>query len=83
MKEILEIHGYEKGTTGSPKIILRTAYKAEMIKNEKNWLKALQRRNNEIYFYDEKIALGIVRQTKSIFFDLFVKLMLEFDANWL
>ena len=32
MKEILEIHGYEEGATGSPKIILRTAYRAGMIK---------------------------------------------------
>lgn len=43
MKEILEIHGYEEGATGSPKIILKTAYKAGMIKDEKeeiekNWL---------------------------------------------
>ena len=29
MKEILEIHGYEEGATGSPKIILRTAYREE------------------------------------------------------
>ena len=28
MKEILESHGYEEGATGSPKIILKTAYKA-------------------------------------------------------
>ena len=42
MKEILEIHGYEEGATGSPKIILRTAYKAGMIKDEENWLRALQ-----------------------------------------
>ena len=32
MKEILEIHGYAEGATGSPKIILKTAYKAGMIR---------------------------------------------------
>ena len=37
MKETLEIHGYEEGATGSPKIILRTAYRAGMIKNEDAW----------------------------------------------
>ena len=26
MKDILESHGYEEGATGSPKIILKTAY---------------------------------------------------------
>ena len=83
MKEILEIHGYEEGATGSPKIILRTAYKAGMIKDEENWLRALQERNNVTHSYNEKIALGIVRQAKAIFYDLFVQLKLEIDANWL
>ena len=32
MKGILEIHGYAEGATGSPKIILKTAYKAGMIR---------------------------------------------------
>ena len=83
MKEILEIHGYEEGATGSPKIILRTAYKAGMIKDEEKWLRALQERNNVTHSYNEKIALGIVRQAKAIFYDLFVQLKLEIDANWL
>ncbi len=83
MKEILEIHGYEEGATGSPKIILRTAYRAGMIKNEDAWLRALQERNNVTHSYNEKIALGIVRQAKAIFYDLFVQLKDEIDKNWL
>ena len=31
MKEILETHGYAEGATGSPRMILKTAYKAGMI----------------------------------------------------
>ena len=83
MKEILEIHGYAEGATGSPKIILRTAYKAGMIKNEDAWLRALQERNNITHSYNEKIALEIVRQAKSIFYNLFVQLKEEIDENWL
>ena len=83
MKEILEIHGYEEGATGSPKIILRTAYRAGMIKNEDAWLRALQERNNVTHSYHEKIALEIVRQAKAIFYDLFVQLKAEIDKNWL
>lgn len=83
MKEILEIHGYEEGATGSPKIILRTAYRAGMIKNEDAWLRALQERNNVTHSYNEKIALEIVRQAKAIFYDLFVQLKDEIDKNWL
>lgn len=83
MKEILEIHGYEEGATGSPKIILRTAYRAGMIRDEKAWLRALQERNNVTHSYNEKIALEIVRQAKAVFYDLFVQLKDEIDRNWL
>ena len=60
MKEILEIHGYAEGATGSPKIILKTAYKAGMIRDEEQWLRALQARNNVTHSYNQKIALGII-----------------------
>lgn len=83
MKEILEAHGYEEGAIGSPKIILKTAYKAGMIKDEEAWLRALQERNNVTHSYNQKIALGIVRQAKSTFYDLFVQLKEEVDKNWL
>lgn len=66
MKEILENHGYEEGATGSPKIILKTAYKAGMIKNEEMWLRALQERNNVAHSYNQKIALGIVEYCASL-----------------
>lgn len=64
MKEILEMHGFEEGATGSPKIILKTAYKAGMIKDETIWLQGLQARNNVTHSYNQKIALGIVRDAK-------------------
>lgn len=83
MKEILEIHGYVEGATGSPKLVLRTAYKAGMIKNEDAWLRALQERNNVTHSYNEKIALGIVSQAKSTFYSLFVQLKEEIEQNWL
>lgn len=54
MKEILENYGYEEGATGSPKIILKTAYKDKLknlstrltnqkLKYRKPWMK---RRNS-------------------------------------
>lgn len=74
MKEILESHGYEDGATGSPKIILKTAYKAGMIKDEELWLRALQERNNVTHSYNERIALGIVMRAKESFYDMFREL---------
>ena len=83
MKEILEYHGYEDGATGSPKIILKTAYKAGMIKDEELWLRALQERNNVTHSYNERIALGIVMRAKESFYDMFRELKKEIDKNWL
>ena len=79
----LESHGYEDGATGSPKIILKTAYKAGMIKDEELWLRALQERNNVTHSYNERIALGIVMQAKESFYDMFCQLKNEIDKNWL
>ena len=83
MKEILEIHGYAEGATGSPKIILKTAYKAGMIRDEKQWLRALQARNNVTHSYNQKIALGIIADAKEAFYQMFCELKTEVEENWL
>lgn len=83
MKEILQDHGYEEGATGSPKIILKTAYKAGMIKDENMWLRALQARNNVTHSYNQKIALGIVDEAKNEFYKMFTDLKEEVENNWL
>ena len=67
MKEILELHGFAEGSADSPKIILKTAYQAGMIKNEELWIHALQERNNVTHSYNREIALSIVRTAKGIF----------------
>lgn len=83
MKEILEFHGYEESATGSPKTILKTAYRAGMIKDENMWLKALQERNNVAHSYNKKVALEIVTQAKENFYDMFCSLKKEVEDNWL
>lgn len=83
MKEILEEHGYGESATGSPKIILKTAYKAGMIKNEELWLRALQERNNVAHSYNRKIAMEIVTQTKESFYEMFCELKNEIEKKWL
>ncbi len=83
MKEILENHGFEEGATGSPKLILKTAYKAGMIKNADLWLQALQERNNVSHSYNEKVALSIVHQAKNDFYQMFCELKKEIETKWL
>ena len=83
MKELLENAGYEEGATGSPKTVLKTAFKAGMIKDEALWLSALQERNNVTHSYNENIACGIVKLTKDKFYEMFAELKKEADKNWM
>lgn len=82
MKDILEKHGYEGAATGSPKLIIKTAYQSSMISDEDTWLAALQARNNVTHSYNRAVALDIVRQTKEQFYELFCTLKKKIDENW-
>ena len=64
IKEILEKHGYDEGRTGSPKMILKTAFYAKMIDDEQEWLDMLDSRNNVAHSYNEEVALHIIRRTQ-------------------
>ena len=83
MKEIVEINGYSEGANGSLKTILKTAFKAGMINDEKMWLDALVSRNNVAHAYNEAIALDIVSQTKDQYYDMFVRLEQTIERDWL
>jgi nucleotidyltransferase substrate binding protein (TIGR01987 family) len=83
MKEILTEHGYSESATGSPRMILKTAYAAGMIKDEELWLKALQDRNNAAHAYNEVIALDIIADAKGKFYDMFRELKAEIEQRWI
>lgn len=83
MKEILENSGYSEGATGSPRAILKTAYKAGMINDEEMWLDALISRNNVAHAYNKSIAMDIIHQTKDRYYDMFVRLQNTIDQHWI
>lgn len=83
MKEILELHGYEESSTGSPKMILKTAFRAGMIQDEDLWMRALQERSNVTHSYNREIAPGIVELAKGDFYQMFCELKKEIEAKWL
>ena len=83
MKDLLTAHGFAEGATGSPKMILKTAYQAGMIRDEELWLHALQERNNIAHSYNENIALGIVRQTQEKFLAMFGELKADLEESWM
>lgn len=82
IKEVLENDGFSEARTGSPKQILKTAYQANMISDEKLWLRALVARNNVALSYNKKIALSIINETKNDFYAMFLKLKEEIETNW-
>ncbi len=82
MKDKLAENGYSESATGSPRTILKTAYKAGMIKDEQLWLDALVARNNVAHAYNEEIALDIIYQVKTKFLDMFEQLKSEIEENW-
>ncbi len=83
IKEILEYHGYEQSSTGSPRTIIKTAYSAGMINDEQVWIKALSARNNVSHSYNEEIALAIVNETKEFYTDMFENLKQAVEKNWI
>lgn len=82
MKEILEDQGFPEGKTGSPKQVIKTAFKADMIKDEECWLEALTYRNNVARAYNKDIAQDIVAQAKNKFCKMFCELKEEMEKNW-
>ena len=82
MKEILENYGYSEGATGSPRTILKTAYKAGMINNEELWLEALVSRNNVAHAYNEAIAKDINKKKKNKYYDMFMELEQTIEQHW-
>ena len=83
MKEVLEQQGYAEEKTGSPKIVLKTAFASGMIGNEALWMAALNARNNVAHSYNKEIALDIINQTKSKFYKMFEELKVEIDTKWI
>lgn len=83
IKEILENFGYSESAIGSPRTILKTAYKAGMIDDEQLWLDALVSRNNVAHAYNEAIALDIINQTKNKYYDMFIQLSKTIEENWM
>lgn len=83
MKEILENNGFAESRTGSPKMILKTAYQAGLIQDEEVWLDALAARNNVAHSYNEAIALDIISNTRSRYYGMFQQLRETIEQEWL
>ncbi len=83
MKEILEYHGYFTQKTGSPRMIIKSAYQCGMITDENGWLELLNSRNILSHTYDEKKALETIKEILDKYIPVFEELKQTIDENWL
>lgn len=60
LKRMMELDG--QFTTGSPKEILKQAYKINWIQDEDKWLRLLECRNMTTHIYDEELAENIAHE---------------------
>lgn len=56
---------------------------AGMINDEEMWLDALVSRNNVAHAYNKSIAMDIINQTKSRYYDMFVRLQNTIEQHWI
>ncbi len=83
MKEILEYHGYFTQKTGSPRMIIKSAYQCGMITDENGWLELLNTRNILSHTYDEKKTLESINGILEKYIPVFEELKQSIDENWL
>lgn len=83
MKEVLEYHGYFTQKTGSPRIIIKSAYQCGLINEENCWLDILEARNTLAHTYDEERALAAIEKILTEYIPAFEKLKQSIDENWL
>lgn len=77
LKELLRYEGSLEAASGSPRQIIKTAYKYYDFIDEKIWLEMLEERNRTAHIYDEDAALRLVQKIISDYVPEFDKLKKE------
>lgn len=83
MREVLAAAGFAETKSGSPKLIIKTAFSAQMIADENTWLDILDKRNILSHSYDGNEAAEIVEAVKNKFLPLFEELAATIRKGWL
>lgn len=71
LQEVLRLNGVLDAVTGSPRDILKLAFKTGLIDNEDIWLKMLLARNIITHIYSSENAMNIIDQIKNTYIPTF------------
>ena len=82
MRVALVDQGFSMTSIASPRSIVKCAYSAGMIDDEKGWLNALEARNLVTHSYDESVALKLIGLTRTRFIPLFQQLEARLQSDW-
>lgn len=82
LKELLSYEGQAISATGSPKMILKTAYTIFDFIEEDIWLGMLKNRNDLTYIYDELEAKRLVGIILKEYIPAFVKMQKGIEAYY-
>lgn len=82
MKEAMENEGVNTAVTGSPRSIIKEAYRLHMIDDKAAWLNALQAHTLVSHAYNQQTALEIIAQSSCTYLPLFRALQTSIEQNW-
>lgn len=74
LKELLKYEGVEAAATGSPRVIIKEAYKIFPFLNEDIWLSMLRARNDMTHIYDGAAARRMVQVILDMFIPEFMQM---------
>lgn len=82
LKELLVYEGVTEAANGSPREIIKAAYRTYDFINEEIWLSMLSERNSTSHVYDKKAAKTLVEKIISKYIDTFVDLEKHIEERY-
>ena len=82
LKELLVYEGVTEAANGSPREIIKAAYRTYDFINEEIWLSMLSERNSTSHAYDKKAAKTLVEKIISEYIDSFVDLEKHIEERY-
>ena len=82
LKELLLHEGIAAAKSGSPREIIKEAYRYYHSIDEKTWLSMLAQRNNIAHIYDKNAARTLVREILDTYLDAFIALQAELEQRY-
>ena len=74
LKRLLEYEGATLAASGSPRAILKEAYRFYDFIDEAAWLDMLRDRNTNVHIYDNKLAQDLIQRILNVYIPAFCQL---------